>query len=78
MLLSAIIEAENIEVSDEEVEEEYAKVAEQYQMEIEKVKEAVSAASVKNDLASRKAVKLIVDNAVPVAQAEEAEAAVEE
>ena len=78
VLLSAIIEAENIEVSDEEVEEEYAKVAEQYQMEIEKVKEAVSAASVKNDLASRKAVKLIVDNAVPVAQAEEAEAAVEE
>ena len=78
VLLSAIIEAENIEVSDEEVEDEYAKVAEQYQMEIEKVKEAVSAASVKNDLASRKAVKLIVDNAVPVAQAEEAEAAVEE
>ena len=70
ILLSAVIEAEKIEVSEEEVEEEYAKVAEQYQMEIEKVKEAVKADSVKNDLASRKAVKLIVDNAVAVAQAE--------
>jgi len=70
VLLSAIIEAENIEVTEEEVEEEYAKVAEQYQMEIEKVKEAVSVSNVKNDLASRKAVKLIVDNAVAVAKAE--------
>ena len=47
------------------------KVAEQYQMEIEKVKEAVNADSVKNDLASRKAVKLIVDAAVAVAPKKE-------
>ena len=71
VLLSAIIEAENITVSDEEVEEEYAKVAEQYQMEVDQVKAALNAETVKSDLASRKAVKLIVDNAVPTAVKEE-------
>ncbi len=71
VLLSAIVEAEKIEVSDEELEEEYAKVAEQYQMEAEKVKAALNAETVKADLASRKAVKLIVDNAVATAVAEE-------
>ncbi len=72
ILLSAVIEAENITVSDEELEEEYAKVAEQYQMEVEKVKAALNAESVKLDLSSRKAVKLIVDNAVATAVKEEA------
>ena len=71
VLLSAIIEAENITVSDEEVEEEFAKVAEQYQMEVEQVKAALNAENVKADLASRKAVKLIVDNAVATAVKEE-------
>ena len=71
VLLSAIIDAENITVSDEEVEEEYAKVAEQYQMEVDQVKAAPNAETVKADLASRKAVKLIVDNAVPTAVKEE-------
>ena len=76
ILLSAVVEAENIEVSDEEVEEEMKKVAEQYQMELEKVKEALSVENVKADLAAKKAVKLIVDNATPVdvSKKEEAEA----
>ena len=78
VLLSAIVEAEKIEVSEEEVEEELKRVAEQYQMEIEKVREAVSMENVKADLASKKAVKLIVDQAVAVAPAEKAEEAVEE
>lgn len=75
ILLSAIVEAEKIEVSDEEVENELKQVAEQYQMELEKVKEAVSVDMVKNDLAVKKAVKLIVDNAVAVdvSKKEEAE-----
>lgn len=72
VLLSAVVDAEGIQVSDEEAEEEYKKVAEQYQMEVEKVKEAVSAENVKSDLAAKKAVKLIVDNAVAVAKKEEA------
>ena len=72
VLLSAVVEAEGIEVSDEELEEEFAKVAEQYQMEVDQVKAALNPETVKADLASRKAVKLIVDSAVAVAAKEEA------
>ena len=52
------------------------KVAEQYQMELDKVKEALNVENVKADLAAKKAVKLIVDNAVAVdiPKKEEAEA----
>lgn len=66
ILLSQIVETENIEVSDEEVEEELKKMAEQYQMELDKVKEAVNAEGLKADLAAKKAIKLIVDNAVAI------------
>ena len=66
ILLSQIVDAEKIEVSDEEIEEELKKMAEQYQMELDKVKELVHKESVKADLAAKKAVKLIVDNAVVV------------
>lgn len=75
VLLKAVAEAESLEVSEEETEAEYQKLAEQYEMEVEKVKEAVFADSLKSDLAAKKAVKLIVDNAVAVdiAKKEEAE-----
>ena len=79
ILLAQIIEDEKIEVSDEEVEEEYKKLAEQYQMEEDKVKAALPVETVKSDLATRKAVRLIADNAVPVApKAAEEEKAEEE
>ncbi len=67
VLLAAVVEAEGITVSDEELEAEYAQVAEQYQMEVEKVKAALVAENVKADLAAKKAVKLIADNAVATA-----------
>lgn len=66
ILLSEIVNQENIEVSDEEVEEELKKMAEQYKMELDKIKEMVDLDAVKSDLKGRKAVKLIVDNAKPV------------
>ena len=66
ILLSEIVHTENIEVSDEEIDAEIAKLAEQYKMEAEKVKEMVDRAAVKSDLAGRKAVKLITDAAVAV------------
>ena len=74
VLLSAVVDAEGIEVSDEEVEEELKQVAEQYQMELDQVKAAVSVENVKADLAAKKAVKLIVDNAVAVDVAKKEEA----
>ena len=74
ILLSAIVEAEGLTASDEEVEEEIKNIAEQYQMEIDKVKAALNVEAVKADLAAKKAVKLIVDNAkaVDVSKKEEA------
>ena len=72
ILLSAVVEAEDISVSDEEVEDEVKNVAEMYQMEIEKVKESLDLEAVKADLAAKKAVKLIVENAVAVSKKEEA------
>ena len=66
VLLAAIVDAEGIEVSEEEIEEELKKVAEQYQMELDQVKAAVSVENVKADLGAQKAVKIIVDNAVAV------------
>ena len=71
ILLSEIARAENLEVTDEEVEEEIKKLAEQYQMELDKVKAAVDTAAVKSDLMGKKAAKIITDNAVAVAPTEE-------
>ena len=71
ILLSEIARAENLEVTDEEVEEELKKLAEQYQMELDKVKAAVDTAAVKSDLMGKKAAKIITDNAVAVAPTEE-------
>ena len=67
VLIAQIIDEEKIEVSDEEVEAEVAKLAEQYKMEADKVKEYLPVESIKSDLSYRKAVKLIADSAVPVA-----------
>ena len=71
ILLSEIARAENLEVTDEEVEEELKKLAEQYQMELDKVKASVDTAAVKSDLMGKKAAKIITDNAVAVAPTEE-------
>ena len=65
--LEKIIEAENITVTDEEVEAEFASVAEQYSMELDKVKSMVPVEEIQTSLKTRKAVQVIVDNAVAVA-----------
>lgn len=66
VMLDAVVDAEKIEVTDEECEEEYKQVAESYKMEIEKVKELVTLDSMKGDLQVRKAAKLIADSTVAV------------
>ena len=71
ILLSEIVHQENIDVTDEEVEEELKKLAEQYKMELDKIKEMIDVEAVKSDLKGRKAVKLIVDNAKPVEKEKE-------
>ena len=71
LMLDAVVEAENIEVSEEECNEEYQKLAESYSMEIEKVKELLGVEGLKADLKVRKAAKLITESAVAVAPVEE-------
>ena len=63
LALEKIIALESLEVSDEEVDEEYDKVAKQYGMEKDDVKKAVAEDTVKSDLKMRKAVKFVRDNA---------------
>ena len=65
--LEKIAEVEQIVVVDEDVEAEYASLAEQYSLELDKVKSMVPAEEIKASLKTRKAVKVIVDNAVAVA-----------
>ena len=65
--LEKIAEVEAIEVTDEDVDAEYTALAEQYSLELDKVKGMVAAEEIKANLKTRKAVKVIVDNAVAVA-----------
>ena len=65
--LTKIIETEGITVSDEEIEAEVAKLAEQYSLEIEKIKEMVPADELKANIENRKAVAIIVESAKAVA-----------
>lgn len=68
-VLEAVVKAENIEVSDEEVDEELTNMANQYQMKLEDIKGFMGEAeinSIKKDVAVKKAAKLIVDEAKEV------------
>lgn len=66
LALAAIIKAENIEATDEDVEDEFKKLAEQYGMDLEMVKKYVQADQVKDQVVSRKAVAVVVDSAAAV------------
>ena len=66
LVLEAVAKAENIEISDEKVDEEIAKMAEAYKMEVEKLKSYMSESDVKQmkeDLAVQQAVDLLVAEA---------------
>lgn len=64
LILSEIVKAENIEVTDEEVDEEMKTIAEYYGREVDEIKKIFGGQleQIKNDLATRKAVQLIKDN----------------
>ena len=66
LVLEAVVAAEKIEVSDAEYEEELAKMAEAYKMEVEQIKEIMDderAVEMKKDMAIQKAVEFVVANA---------------
>lgn len=68
LLFSKIYETENIEIPEEEVEEEYKRLGEQYQMDIEKVKEIIPAENVKKELGLLKAADAIYTTGVVAAE----------
>jgi trigger factor len=63
LAVAAIIKAENLDATDEEVEAEFQKMAEQYGMDVEMVKKYLQADQVKDQVISQKAVAIVVDNA---------------
>lgn len=64
LALEAIAAAEAIDVTDEELDAEFALLASNYNMEAEKLKEFVEPDMVKADVKVRKAMKLVKENAV--------------
>ena len=61
--LDAIVKAEKIEASDEEIDAEVAKLAEQYNMEADQIKAAVPASQLSKDIVTKKAIDFVVENA---------------
>ena len=76
LLLDAIVKAENIELDEGELDETYNKMAEEYKMEVDKIKQYVDEKIIVLDMKRRKAAQLIRDTAVdkePEAKEEAAE-----
>lgn len=81
LVLEAIAKTENIEVSDERLDEEIDKMAKMYKMEADKLKGMMGdrdKEQIKNDIAIQEAVKMITDAAVEVEPAAETETKTEE
>ena len=81
LVLEAVAKAENIEVTDDDVEAEIKKIADNYKMEVEKVKETLGAGNedaIKKDIAMQKAIDFITENAKEKAAKKAAKKAKEE
>lgn len=82
LVLEAVAEAENIEVTDEDLQAEYKKMADQYHMPVENVEKVFEAdemkADLKKDIRVRKAADFITDNAKETKKAKAAKEAASE
>ena len=63
LAMEAIAEAEKIVPTEEEIEEEYKKLSEQYHTELEKLRGIISAAEISEDVACRKALEIVRESA---------------
>ena len=66
LAMAAIIKEENIDATDEEVEAEFQKMADQYGMDLETVKKYLQADQVKDQLKSQKAIAVVADSATAI------------
>ena len=64
LALETIARKENIEVTEADLEDEYSKMAESYKMDVDKIKEAVPADSLIEDVKVQKALELVKNSAV--------------
>lgn len=64
LVLDAIVAAENIEITDEEIEAEIQRLAESWSMEADKVREYMDTDLMRNDMSAQKALEMITDAAV--------------
>ena len=67
VMLAKIVEVEGLTVTEEDIAAEYDSLASTYSLELDKVKSMVPVEEIKANLETRKAVKVITDNAVAVA-----------
>ena len=70
LAISAIVKAEGLEASDDEVEAEMKKVADKYGMDLDTVKKYLRPEEVKEQVIREKVIELVADSAVAVAPAE--------
>ncbi|MBE6990591.1 MAG: trigger factor [Ruminococcaceae bacterium] len=70
LAVRAIMDAEGLEATDEDVEAEYAKMADQYGIDLENVKKYLRAEDVKEQVLRAKVIRLVADSAVAVAPEE--------
>lgn len=63
LALEAIAKLEKLEATDEDIEEEYKTLAEQYHMDVKKLKDVISKDDLKADICVDKAMKLVKDSA---------------
>lgn len=63
LALEKIADLENFEASAQEIEDEFSKLSEQYHMELEELKKAISAEDLKKDIAVDKAMKFVTEQA---------------
>ena len=66
VLLDAIAKAEGLEVTDEDVEAEFEKMAAEYNMKVDNLKKLVNVDALKEDLLNKKATAVISDSGIPV------------
>ncbi len=64
LALETIAKKENIEVTEADLDEEYGKLAETYKMDVDKVKAAIAAESLTEDIRVQKALDLVKEAAV--------------
>lgn len=75
LVLEAIVAAEKLEATEDEINAEIDKLAQQYGMEAEQIKKAVPADQIAADVTTKKALDLIVDSAKLVEKKAEKKAA---